>query len=87
MTSIIVSGFGVYAGDGSSVLGRSLGGLSFSLCPIFVPAFPLDRNNSGLKILKIGASTGDRVYPLEVISSSSISPLLGISANVIPIES
>ena len=59
-------------------LGWPLGGLSFSLCSIFVPAFPLDRNNSGLKILKIGASTGDRVYPLEVISSSSISPLLGI---------
>jgi hypothetical protein len=35
-------------------LGWSLGDLSFSLCSIFVPAFPLDRNNSGLKIVKMG---------------------------------
>ena len=30
---------------------QSLEGLFFSLCFIFVPEFPLDRNNSGLKIL------------------------------------
>jgi hypothetical protein len=35
-------------------LGWSLGGFSFRLCSIFVPAFPLDRNNSGSKILKMG---------------------------------
>jgi hypothetical protein len=67
-------------------LGQLLGGLSFSLYSIFVPPFPLDRNNSGLKILKVGgwspASTGGHVY-----LSSSISPLLDISASVIPIES
>jgi hypothetical protein len=72
-------------------LSHSLGGLSFSLCSIFVPTFPLDRNNSGLKILKMGgwspASTGDHVYLLEVVSSGSISLLLGISANIIPIKS
>jgi hypothetical protein len=28
-------------------LGQSLGGLSFSLCSIFVPPFLSDRNNSG----------------------------------------
>jgi hypothetical protein len=29
-------------------VGQSLDGLSFSICSIFfVPAFPLDRNNSG----------------------------------------
>jgi hypothetical protein len=43
-------------------LGQSLGGLSFNLCSIFVLAFPLDRNNSGLKNLKMSrwppASTG-----------------------------
>jgi hypothetical protein len=33
-------------------LGPSLDGLSFSLCSIFVPAFPLDRNNCGLKIMR-----------------------------------
>jgi hypothetical protein len=50
--------------------------------PFFVPAFPLDWNNSGLKILKMSgwspASTGSHVYLLEVVSSRSISPLLGI---------
>lgn len=60
MVSVIVSGFGVPTWDGSQV------GLvtrwSFNLCYIFVPAFPLDRKNSGLKTLKTGgcpsASTG-----------------------------
>jgi len=33
-------------------VGWSLDGLSFSLCSSFVPAFPLDRANSGLKFLK-----------------------------------
>jgi len=37
-------------GMGSKVM-RSLDGLAFSLCFIFVPALPLDRNNSGLKFL------------------------------------
>jgi hypothetical protein len=72
-------------------LGGSLDGLSFSLCSIFVPVFPLDRNNSVLKFFKMDGwslgSTGCHVYLLEVISSDSISPLLGISANVILIES
>ena len=74
----------------NSKLGGSLDGLSFNLCSIFVPAVPLDRNNSGLKILKKGmwlpVSTGGHVY-LLVLSFCSISPLLYISANVIPIES
>jgi hypothetical protein len=35
-------------------LNYSLTGLSFSLCSIFEPVYPLDKNNSGLKILKIG---------------------------------
>jgi hypothetical protein len=33
-------------------VGQSLDGLSFSLCSIFVPTFPLDRDNSRLKILR-----------------------------------
>ena len=57
----------------------------------FVPKFLLDRNNSGLNSLKMGGwsptSTGDHViYLLEVVSSSSISLLLGVLANAIPIE-
>jgi hypothetical protein len=30
------------------IVGHSLDGLSFNLCSIFVPAFPLDRDNSEL---------------------------------------
>lgn len=54
--------------------------------PFFVPAFPLDRNISGLKILKwVGGpipqrGVGGHAYVLEVASSGSISPLLAISA-------
>jgi hypothetical protein len=33
-------------------LGWSLDALSFNLCSIFDPVFLLDRNNSGLKMLK-----------------------------------
>ena len=72
-------------------LGLSVGRLSFSLCSIFVPAFPLTRNISGLKFLEMGGwplvSTGGHIYLLEVVSSDSITPLLGISVNVIPIKS
>ena len=72
-------------------LGQSLDGLSFSLCFISVPEVPLDRNNSGSKILKVSEwphpSSGGPVYLLKVVSSGSISTLLGISAKVIPIES
>ena len=39
--------------DGSQSLGQSLGGLSLSLCSIFVPAFPLNWNNSGSKIWNV----------------------------------
>jgi hypothetical protein len=53
MASVIVSGFGACAWDGSQ-LGLSLDGLSFNLCSIFVSTFLLDRNNSGSKILKVG---------------------------------
>lgn len=47
-------------------LGLSLGGLSFSLCSIFGPAFPINRNNSGLKFLKMGGwMVGVWEYPLR----------------------
>jgi hypothetical protein len=72
-------------------LGWSLGGLSFSLCSIFVPEFLLDRNNSGLKNLKMGGVAPCLNWGLCLstggVPSSFISPLLGISANVIPFES
>ena len=61
-------------------MGRSLDCLSFSLCyNFFVSAFPLDRKNSGLKMLRwVGSSMpqlGCHAYLLEVISSGSIFPL------------
>jgi hypothetical protein len=56
-----------------------LDGLSLSLCSVFVPAFPLDRENSGLKFFKMGEwshpSAGAHVYQLKVISSGFISQL------------
>ena len=72
-------------------LSLSLHGLSFGLCSTFVLAFPLDRNNSGPKSLKIGSGCllmlGGHIYLLEVVSSVSLTPPLGILANVIPNES
>ena len=63
----------------------SLDGLSFSLCSIFVPAFPLDEQ-FWIKNLDMGGyphpSPGGHVYLLEVVSSGSISRLLGILAKV-----
>ena len=55
---------------------QSLDGLSFSLCSIFVPAFPLDRNNSGLKFLRwvgvpisqLGAMPINWIWSLQVLS-------------------
>jgi hypothetical protein len=54
----------------------------------FVPVFPLDRNDSGLKILRWPhSSIGGHADLLEVASTGSISSLLLISANVIPVGS
>jgi hypothetical protein len=60
-------------------VGWSLEDLSFNLHRIFVPAFSLDRNNSGLKILRwvdgpIPRFGTKKIYLLEVISAGSISP-------------
>jgi hypothetical protein len=41
----------VFADGMDLKVGRSLDSLFFNLCSIFVPAFSLDRNNSGLKVL------------------------------------
>ena len=72
------------------ILEQSVDGFSSSLLHL-VPSFPLDRNNSGSRNFKMGrcahASNGGPVYLLEVVSSGSISPLLNILANVIPIGS
>ena len=63
------------------------GGLCFS----FVPVFPLDRDNSGLKFLRwVGGPIPQleaHAYPLDMVSTGSISSLLGITTNVIPFGS
>ena len=57
--------------------------------PLLVPVFSLDRNNSELKIFEMGGwphpSNGGCAYPLGMVSIASVFPVLGISANVIPV--
>ena len=70
----IVSGFGVYRWDGS--LGGVISEWPFlqSLFHFFVLVFPLDKNISGLKILRCVG--GPIPQLLEVVSTGSLSPLL-----------
>ena len=70
--------------------GWSLDGLFFSLLH-FCPCISFKQEQFQVKILNMGgwshASFGSSVYLLEEVSSGSISPLLGILAKAIPIES
>lgn len=66
MASVIVSGFW------SMHMVRSLSGLSFKLCSIFLPAFHLDQINSVLRILKM-----DR-WPLPQLILQGKEMLLGV---------
>jgi hypothetical protein len=65
--------------------------LSLRLSSIFVPAVLLDSNNFGSEFLNVGwqphPSTWCTVFLLEVVSTSSLSPLLDISSKVPPSES
>lgn len=62
-------------------MGESLDGLSFSFTSLFVPEFSFDRRNSGLIFFEVGGwphpSTGDLVYPLDMVSTDSIFPFFG----------
>lgn len=91
MALVLVSGFGVHVWDRSQVGLINGWPLFQSLLHFFLPAFPLDRNNSWLKFLKMRvwppASTGGIFFLIKVGSSGSISSLLSILANVIPFES
>ena len=57
--------------------------------PLFVPVFPLDRSNSGLKFWRLVSvyilQLGGHVLTLDMVSTGSLSTLLTISANVIPV--
>ena len=62
-------------------------GLFFSLLSILLPPFPLDRKNSGSKILKRVCGAMSRGLCLSTGAGHFKFPLLEISAKVIPIES
>jgi hypothetical protein len=58
--------------------------------PLFVLAFPFDRRNSGLIFEVSGWShltTESNAYPVDMVSTVSLSPLLGILANVLHVGS
>jgi hypothetical protein len=57
--------------------------------PSFVSAFPLYRNNSGIKffIWMDGPIPQLGAMPMEMVSTGSTSPLLGILPNVLPFAS
>jgi hypothetical protein len=65
--------------------------LFLSLFSIWVPAVLLDRDNSGSEFLtvwwQLHPSTWHSAFLLEVDSTSSLSPLMGISSKVPPSES
>ena len=58
---------------------------------LFIPAFPFDRMNSRLIFLRWVdgpiSQPGGLAYPLDMVSTYSLSPLLGILANVFPVVS
>ena len=72
-------------------VGQSLDGLSFSFCSILCCCISFRQEKFWVKIFEMGEwlhpSTEGHVHLLEVISAGSISLLLAILANVIPIGS
>ena len=72
LASAIVLGFGVYRWDGS--LGGAISEWPFlqSLLPFFVPAFPLDRKNSGLKILRWAGYSIPQLGQMSIYLISSL---------------
>jgi hypothetical protein len=55
--------------------------------PVFVPAFPFDMRNSKLIFFEAGGwphpSIWGHAYPLDMVSTGSICPLLIILANIL----
>ena len=72
-------------------LGWSPDGPSFSLCSIFCPCISFGQEHSWVKNFVMGGwpypTIRGQAYLLEVLSTGSISPLLCISAKVIPVGS
>jgi hypothetical protein len=77
LASAIVAGFGGCRWDGSSV--GAVSGWPFLSAPLFVPAFPLDRINSGLIFLRwvggpipqLRAISNHWIWSLQVLSPLS----------------
>ena len=88
LTSAIVSGFGIYRWEGS--LGRAVSGrpLLQSLFH-FCPCLSFRQEQFWINIFEMcewpHPSTWGSAYLLKMFSTGSISSLLGISANIIPI--
>ena len=72
-------------------MGQSLDGHFFSLCSILCPCISFRKEPFWVKNLEIGgwplSSTVVLDYALDVVSTGSEPPLLGISANVITLGS
>jgi hypothetical protein len=90
LASASVSGFGVCRWDGS--LGGTVSGWPFPQPRLhFYPCISFRQEQFLVKNFEMGdwphPSTVGHVYLLEVVSSRSISLMLGISVNVIPIGS
>ena len=89
LASAIVSRFSVCRWDGS-LGGQFLDGLSFSLCFTLCPCISFDRRNSGLIFLRwVGCLILQQgpCLPQIMVSTGSLSPLLGILTNAIPVGS
>ena len=69
-------------------MGQSLDVLSFSLYSIPCPCISFRQEQFWVNIFEMGEwphpSTGGCAYPQNMVSTGSLSSLLGISANVIP---
>jgi hypothetical protein len=90
MASIILSGFGPYAWGGSQA-GLVTGWPFLQSLLNFCPCIFFGQEKFWVKISKMVGRPhnllGDHIYLLEVISSGSVSPVMGILVKVFPIES
>ena len=84
-----MSGFGVYRWDGS--LGGAVSGLPLHQSLLHFLSLHFLLTGTILINIEISGwphpSTRGRAYPLDMVSTDSLSPLLGILANVFPVVS
>ena len=68
-------------------MGQFLDGLSFRLGSTLCPCISFSQEECWVNIFEVNGHSGGHAYPLDMVSTGSISPLLGISANVLPVGS